>query len=198
MARRTARRDPARERTETLSHRTPGVAALLRLVPHRFAGSLGAALSWGSDPVGRRERRLGWSVLSAERFSAVELCRRVSYEGFEHVHGAAAQGGRVVLLVPSSGRRLLLRVLELFRPAGQEAVTIPVDTIPVASAEDGIAAARQALAAGSAAVWALARPAPKGSFLVRFLPPVVPEDGETQEALAGRYQAAWEGAEDDG
>lgn len=143
-----------------MSRRTLGFVAWLRLLPHRFAGS------------------------------GVELCRRVSYEGFEHVHAAVAHGGAVVFLVPASGKELLLRVLEFFRPAGEDALTMPA-----ASTDDATAAARRSLAGGGAAVPALVRPAPKGRFVVRFLPGVVPEEGETAEALARRYLAAWE---DDG
>ena len=133
--------------------------ALLRLVPRRFAAT------------------------------PVELCRRLTYQCFEHVHAATVEGGDLVLLVPASADRRLPRVLELFRPAGEAA-----RTVAVAAADDAVAvaAARRALAEGGAAVPALLRPAAKGRFVVRFLPPVVPRQGETEAALAGRYLTALE------
>lgn len=79
------------------------------------------------------------------------------------------------------------RVLELFRPAGEDALSMPAASLPEAAA-----AARRILAVGGAAVPALVRPAPKGRFVVRFLPPVVPREGETAEALAGRFLVASE------
>lgn len=96
----------------------------------------------------------------------------------------------MVFLVPASDKDLLVRVLELFRPAGEDALTLSA-----ASADDATDAARQALAGGGAAVPVLLRPAPKRRFVVRFLPGVVAEEGETAEALARRYLAVWE---DDG
>jgi hypothetical protein len=122
--------------------------------------------------------------------SPVDLCRRVSYEGFEHVHAARAHGGSVIFLIPASGKEILVRVLELFRPAGEDA-----STKSAASAEEATDAAHQALAGGGTAVPVRVRPALKGRFVVRFLSGVVPESGETAEALARRYLAAWE---DDG
>jgi hypothetical protein len=127
----------------------------------------------------------------------VELCRRLSYEGFEHVHAAAAEGGGLLYLVPASAdRRLpdrrLPRILELFCPTGEAA-----RTALVASADDAAAAARRARADGDAAVPTLLRPAAKGRFVVRFLPPVVARPGETEAALAGRYLAALKDAEDE-
>lgn len=98
--------------------------------------------------MGAPNPRLRSAERRALRLPAVKLCKRLRYEGWEHLHGATR-----VLLSPAGSPRVARRVVELFLD-GREAV-------------DPAEAPRDQDPAG---VWMTAEPEERGRWVVRFLP----------------------------
>lgn len=105
----------------------------------------------------------------ALRLPAVKLCKRLCYEGWEHLHGAT-----LVFFAPVGSPRVARRILALFLEDRQ-------------GADADLDAAEKALAEGLAGVWMVAEPERRGRWAVRFLPPVAAAPGDTADALFQRF-----------
>lgn len=140
----------------------------------------------------RSERR-------AERTSAVKLCRRLRFEGWEGLHNTPREP--LFLLAPFGSAKVAARVLGLYREGSRSAVVVPPGV-----AEDAVEAelfrgpircsaqaARLALAEGLAAVWTVALPEGRGRWAVHYLPPAPAWPDDTVDSLTGRYLSVLEG-----
>ncbi len=138
------------------------------------------------------------SELRAARLSSVELCRRLDYEGWAHLHHSA--DAPLFLLGPLGSPSLARRVLGDYLEDAETAVVLPappgVEAVDAVLSSDGVrcaaAPARRALKRQTAAVWTVALPERRGRWRVHFLPPVAPVDGDTEASLTQRYLSALE------
>lgn len=93
------------------------------------------------------------------RLSAERLCRRLTLEGWEHLHEAAAEGRGAVLLNGDADHRALVeRVVEIY---GDEAAQGPLEVF-----EDPAAAARRAAERGVTLLRLRVHPEPGGRYRV--------------------------------
>lgn len=152
-----------------------------------------ARLSLAAAARGRRSERRALGL------APVELCRRLTFEGWEHLHNATAEP--LFLFGPLGAARLASRVVELYHqgrasaavvppPVGEETVRVALFRRPVACS---VRPARLALEQGAAAFWTLTLPARRNRWCVHFLPPVVPRADDTVVSLLERYLSMLEG-----
>lgn len=145
-----------------------------------------------------RTRRSRRAEARAVRLDPVAFCRRLHFEGWEHLHNTA--DGRLFLLGPLGSVRVASRVLELYHEGCEYAVVLPPspdqETLEAAlfrhSVRCSAQAANRALAAGVPAVWVLALPEPGGRWSVNFLPPVPPAANDTAASLTEHYLSVLE------
>ena len=172
-----------------LKGRRRAAAALRRALPELGGGEVARLVRESYARESRRQR----SERRAGKASAVELCRRLRFAGWESLHNTPRDP--LFLFAPLGSVRVAERALGLYHEGSRNAVVLPAaaggETVEAALFRRGVACsaapARRALEDGLPAIWTLAIPEDRSSWAVYYLPPVPTRPDDTVVSLTERY-----------